>query len=77
MSKLLFSVGIIMIAYDWAGHFCCMIARTWQWAALIWNAHSKKIWPSIPNGREYDAFWSLWFMVAKAFLLAGYLSKAC
>ena len=68
----MFWIGIAMIAWDFMGHFCCLLARTTgNGGATLWNNYSKFIWPSMENSIEYEMFWSVWFAVALLFIIVG------
>ena len=71
MSKL-FWIGIVMIGYDFLGHFLCLIARiTGAKGAYFWNTYSHYIYPSIKNSIKYDLFWSILFLISLVFLILG------
>ncbi len=75
LSTSLFVMGAALIAWDLLGHACCAAARTWQWAAVIWNTHSSKVWPVIHDSRAYDIFWTALFTLALLLMGAGYVLK--
>lgn len=67
-----FAAGLTMIAYDMAGHGCALLARlTGTRGAVLWNAYSQFVWPSLANSVTYDAFWTAFFALAMALLLWG------
>jgi hypothetical protein len=70
--KVKFWIGIAMIAYDFFGHFLCLISRlTGSNGAYLWNTYSRYIYPIRGNQIEYDVFWSTWFFVAMTLIIWG------
>ncbi len=74
--RYIFWIGIVMIAYDFMGHFLTALARiTGETGVYLWNTYSKFIWPSITNSLTYDLYWSVFFIIAIFFLIFGYSHK--
>jgi hypothetical protein len=72
-----FWIGIAMVAYDGLGHATCAVARLFgQRGAGLWNAYSRFIWPSIPNGLAWDIYWAAWHLIAIALIIVGYFTPA-
>lgn len=76
ISKLLFAVGIVMIAYDCLCHLAVALAFRFVWPNYFWNSYSTYIWPTFKSHTlPYHVFWSAFFVTAIAFLIAGYMTK--
>lgn len=64
-SKNLYRIGLAMIIYFMLGHLTCLIARlTGNIGAYIWNTYSKYVFPPIHPEIAYDAYWSVYGIVA-------------
>ncbi len=79
MSLTCFIVAYVMLAYDWAGHMCCLFVRIRAmagvaWPARIWNEHSHRIWPR-REPLQYDIYWSLWHGTTLALFTFAYWTK--
>ena len=69
--KIMFWVGISMIAYDMLGHMLCATARKNSIMNGLWNQYSRFIWPSWFDNFQYDLFWSTWFMLSIILIIVG------
>ena len=77
MRVWLFWVGMSMVSYDMLGHGCAALAHlTGDVGALVWNTYSAYLWPRLPDGLPYHAYWLTFFAVALSCLLVG-RPRAC